>query len=379
MNILHISYYTMIANFRDIKSMLNMILMPILLVLILGTALEKDFVVENIDKTDIILVNEDEGSISKEFEKFLATKEIKDIVNVKRAKNYDLGLKKLKENDSSLIVMLDKNYSKNLLQGKDSKIKLYSMDKNSSEFILMNNFIDDFNSAANTEYNLAGANSNLAKIYSNSFIKDSPLKSEGNVPGAMDYYTITMLVLIIMHGAYYSLYSVSENFLGKRRGRMLATPVPLASHFIGNIIGNIVTVFVPVIALAIFTKLVYKSNWGNNYLEIGLIIFSLSVMAITIGVLVSSFTKNKKHGHIIIQIVIPVMTFFSGGYFKFNVENKIFVTIQNYLPSKLGQKALFSSIYGEYSKSVISCLVSIWAMTILMLVISVALGRRKIT
>lgn len=65
MTILNIAYYTLLRNIRDVKSMLNMILMPIVLILILGNALSSAFQVQSIGKTAVAYVDNDNADMIK--------------------------------------------------------------------------------------------------------------------------------------------------------------------------------------------------------------------------------------------------------------------------------------------------------------------------
>ena len=131
-------------------------------------------------------------------------------------------------------------------------------------------------------------------------------------------------------------------------------------------------------SLIIFTKYVYKVNWGDNPLEIIFIAFSLSVFSISMGLMATMVMKNKDIANAVLQVVIPVMTFVSGGYMKLDSDNNIFTTIQYFLPSRLGQTAFFNSIYNGYSNQIFSSIAVIWIGTIIMGLISVVFGRRKL-
>jgi ABC-2 type transport system permease protein len=64
MNIFHVAYYTVLRNLRDRKSMASMLLFPIILILILGSALSSNYAVSDVGKTPVAYLNKDKGAFS---------------------------------------------------------------------------------------------------------------------------------------------------------------------------------------------------------------------------------------------------------------------------------------------------------------------------
>ena len=71
MKIINIAYYSILRNFRDKRSISLTLLFPVLLILILGTALNSAYSPRNMDKISVAYVNMDNGAISKRFDAFL--------------------------------------------------------------------------------------------------------------------------------------------------------------------------------------------------------------------------------------------------------------------------------------------------------------------
>jgi ABC-2 type transport system permease protein len=88
--------------------------------------------------------------------------------------------------------------------------------------------------------------------------------------------------------------------------------------------------------------------------------------------------KNKKVANALIQTLIPVMTFISGGYARFVSENPVYNAIKFLMPSNLAHTAFFNSIYGEFSGQTVSSVLVLWVMTAVMFGIAVLFGRRRL-
>ncbi len=378
MNIIYIAYYTLLRNIRDVKSMMNMIAMPVLLILILGNALNFAFKIDNISKTGIAYLNLDKGEISKEFENYLKIDKIQNFIYVKNINNYDEGLKLLGDKEVAAIVIIEEDYSKKALLGEKAEIKVFGDKNNVFKTSIVKNFIEGFTSGSNTVYTKMSMGSNSHEYTRKDIIKKVPLSIQGKIPGAMDYYAVTMLVMITMYGALYALHGVCDDYLEAMGNRLFSTPVRMFSHFSGKIIGTVATVYLQLIILIGFTKLVYKANWGNNIGEILFIAFTLSVFSVSLGLMVSMIVKDKNISTAIVSTAIPVMTFVSGGYARIISDNKIYNAIKFLLPSNLGQTAFFNSIYGDYSNQIISNIAVIWILIIIIGGISVVFGRRRL-
>ncbi len=374
---LNVAYYTFLRSIRDVKSMLEMVISPIILILILGTALNSVFEVSNIGKTAVAYVNYDEGEISSHFEKFLAIDEIDSMLEVQNVESYEEGLKLVNEGKVRTFIFIDKDYSQQLMSGNSVQIKLYEDKQNVFRTNIVSSVVDSFISGANTHYAKTMIGANLDEMSRKEVIEQIPLSAAGNIPRAMDYYTVTMLVFFMMYGALYAVYGIGEDYIDIMRSRLLSTPVGITKQLVGKIVGLVGVVFVQGLVLIAFTGLVYQSNWGNNLLEVLFITLSLAIFAVGMGTLGVIICRDKKVANTVLSTLIPVMTFLSGGYLVIVSDNAIYNAVRSILPSHLMHTAYFNSIYGEFAGQTVSSLAILWIMIGLMFVGTVVAGRRR--
>src|SRR4051794_15366024 len=96
MKILMIAYYTFIRNVRDIKAMLAFILLPILMMLILGKALDSAYTPKKIDPMKVGYFSQDHGLLHSSLNEFFTAKETRSILDVKEVKTLENGMDQVK-------------------------------------------------------------------------------------------------------------------------------------------------------------------------------------------------------------------------------------------------------------------------------------------
>jgi ABC-2 type transport system permease protein len=378
MNILNIAWYTFLRNLRDVKSLLNMILLPVILILILGNALASAFHVGDVGKTKTAYLDNDRGAISGEFEKFLDMDEIKGILEVTRVETYEEGRRLVSEGKVSAFIVIEDGFTANAHSGSKSTIKVYKDKNNTFRASIVDNIVEGFTDGANTMLAMSAIGGGMDGIERKAVIERIPLSAKGKIPSAMDYYGVTMLVLITMYGSLYSLHGVFEDYLEGMRNRLLSAPVRLSSHFAGKIVGTVFTIYIQILALILFTKVAYGVNWGDNTGQILFIAFTLSFFAVTMGLMIAMLLKQKNIANAAAMTVIPVMTFVSGGYVRIVSDSKFYTIIKSIMPSSLGHTAFFNSIYGEFAGQTVSSLAILWGMILVMGIVSVIAGRRRL-
>jgi len=378
MKMLNIAYYTFIRNLRDKKSMALMLLMPVMLILILGTALNSAFEVSNIEKTKVYYINNDKGDIAKSFEAVIKSKEIKEMLEFIKTDEKETALNDVKTGKAAALIMIDSGVTDNIYSGESAEITVFEDANSYYGPLVVENFVKSFANGINAGIATQMLGNPNVTYGQKNMIDNKPVSASGKIPKAMDYYAVTMLVLIIMYGSLYGLFGFGDDYLGSMRTRLLSSPVNLFSHLSGKLIGTISSVFAQAFVLILFTKYVYKANWGTNVFEIILITLVLCIFTTAIGIMLVILIKNKDAAGALMQTIIPVMTFISGGYFKIITDNKIYNTIKMFMPSNLGQTAYFNSIYGDTPDQTYFCLAVLGIMIAIIIAVSSVVGRRRL-
>jgi ABC-2 type transport system permease protein len=383
MNILHVAYYTVLRNLRDRKSLASMLLFPIILILILGSALSSSYAVSDVGKTPVAYLNKDTGEGSRYFDEFLKNDEIEKMLSVKKVETFEEGKNLISNNKAYGLIVINEDYSDLLKAGNKGTIEVYT-GKKGFRVSFIQNIIDSFINGANTITAVQRLGSGSVNYNRVDNIEEMPITTEGKLPRAIDYYAITMLVMILMYGAQYGCHGIGEDFMEENGKRIRTTPIKPFELFTGKTIGTVFTIECQALVLIFFTKFVYKANFGDNLLTITFISFTLSTFATGLGIMLSMVTGDKMKASSILGLVIPVFTFISGGYTKIEAGNSLFSKIMYVSPNYLAQTAMFNSIYGEPVTSNIQllsstqCIIMLWILTSVVFLAASVFGRRRV-
>lgn len=377
MNWLYIALSAIKIKVRDRKAFIRTMLLPIVLILILGTALKSTdaFSVKDFGKTTVYYLNDDKNEISKNFDTFLKNKEIKDILDVKAVSSYEQGEKLVNAGKGTALIYINKDYSNNIENDKKAKIQLYEDKTNNVRNGIIENVIDSFNSGANTTM----VSSKIAKknigYETSENVSENYLDIAGKTPRAIDYYAITMLVLTLMYGTSYGCLDLDDLFFKKVGERIKTTATGTMQHLVGLVLGEIFFLMLQAIALILFTKYVYGANWGSNPITILLAMLGLSTLATGIGIMFGAIMGDVDKGAGLLRILVPICTFVSGGYYKVSIGDS---ALLNYVPNKLAQTSLFNTIYDGSKMVAQNSIITMFIMAAIALIIAAAAGRRKL-
>ncbi|PFJ51506.1 ABC transporter permease [Bacillus thuringiensis] len=374
MNIIDTIFYTIKRTLKDKKSIINKILLPILLILILGTALNTVFSPSKLGITKVAYLNENEkASGSVALDMFLKTDEVKKLLDVVKVQSFTEGEDMVNSGEVTSLIYIDKDFSKSLENG-DGKdfVKVYSSKFGNPRVTIVQNVVDSFIhgiNAMDAEYKIGSTNNNY---YNSTGIEEITITTSGKKPKAIDYYAVTMLVMTLMYGAMYGSEGIAEDYFGETGKRIRSTPIKPYQQFTGKILGMIITTILQGIIVVLFTKFAFGANWGGDLFFIAFIIVSMSVFSTILGSMICLITKDSMRSAGIIALMVPVLTFIAGGYVKMDLENLMYIS-----PNYLAQTAIFNTIYDGSQNTTRICIIAIWCLTLIVFTISLISARRR--
>ncbi|GFZ33270.1 permease [Clostridium zeae] len=385
MNIFYIALNTIERNLRDKKALLSSILMPILMIIVLGTALDSRFQSTKLDKLDICYLNLDSGAFGKEFEGFLENDEIKELLNVKVVASIAEGEKLVNDKKALSLIYVPQDYSEKIKSGEETNIKIYNTKYADFKNTMIENIIDAYNSAGNTIMAVSKINSSNSLSYTRyNAVDENILSTEGNSPRGIDYYAVAMLVLAIMSSSGFAGEVISEDYFYDVAVRIKATPIKPYERLAGKILGCVFDIFIKAVIIIVFSKLVYKVNWGNNFGMIAIIIISAAVFSTVFGMFVAMVVGNGSKASGILNILNNVFTFGAGGYAVLLTRDLGESVFMHLSPNFYPQAALFNVIYSNhYSVNIhffntFGYIAMLWAFSALFFLCFITVERRSV-
>lgn len=349
MRVLKIASKEMKENFRSKKAMVFMVLFPIVLMTILGFAFSNTF---NGDYkiSNIKVEYTDNGSkeLSKGFNNFVDSCE-KMGIRFHEVQEIASGINDVRNAKYTGYIVLKGN---NIVFYKNDRD---SIDTNIVETILKA-FVDRFNVVAVVAKESPQSLSKINVSDNHDFTEIVSLNGERQ-PSSYDYYSITMLTLIILYGSISGIYSINSERVRNTGNRMLTTLAKKHEILLGKILGSSLSVLLQSILVFLYSRFILKAYWGNDIYTIALIIISEIIFSISLGICLGFLFKNSGVASGIINAIIPFIAFLGGSYFSVDSAEGLFKNLSNISPIKWTDSAIlnvaFANNYGDVLTAII--------------------------
>ena len=353
-------------DFRDVRTLVFMLAFPIVLMLVLGTALSNAFNSDSHSIKDIQVLYKDEASstFSQSFETF--TKEVsKSGIHFKKASEGIDGKEEVKQNKYAAYVELNKDGA-----------KFYGSDRSSVEGSIIEGMLTTFVDKYNVAVEVAKVDpSKVSAVISNGnhndYIKETSLQA-AKKPGSMDYYAIVMTTMIALYAAMGASYLIRGERLRKTGDRLIAAPISKAEIFIGKILGSLVANALCLLLVILFSKFVFQANWGNHLGVVLLILLTEVLLAISFGLGIGYITKTGEASKAVIMVVVQLASIFGGAYFV--VEEN---AVTNLSPLTWANTAIMKIIYANEVGAALPVISLNLGISALFLLIAIIVLRRR--
>ncbi|WP_129728767.1 ABC transporter permease [Ectobacillus funiculus] len=372
MNILSIAINEIKRDFRDVRTLIFMLAFPIVLMLVLGTALSNAFNTKtSIPDIQVLYKDTTTDALSQYFEAF--AKEVsKSGIHFKKISNHTDGKEEVKQNHYDGYVEIN-----------NDGIKLYESDRSGIENNIMEGMLTSFVSKYNVATEVAKVDPEqvstvIASGQHDDYIKETSLHS-AKQPSAMDYYAITMTTMIVLYGAMGASYLIRGERIRGTADRLVASPIRKGEIFLGKILGSTVRNSLCVLAVILFSKFVFKVNWGNHLGFMFLVLLTEVLLAISFGLGISYIAKTGEASRTIVMVVVQFASFFGGAYFKIeNTGEGILHIITKLSPLTWENAAITKMIYANDVSAVMpAVLVNIGVAGIFLLIAIISFQRRE--
>lgn len=371
MNIINIMIKEIKQILRDKQSMALMIAFPIVLILILGSALSGQFKSSiNLDNVNILYTSE-EGKVSEGFKGFMdSAKEMG--MKFTESKDLNEGLKKIKNADYTCYVVV-----------KDDGLTLYKNEIYDFKANLVEGILQTFIDRYNTIFQIASVNpAALSKIDLNKTpesVKIVPLQGNRQ-PKAVDYYSVTMTTLIIMYAAGYGTWCIRGERIMKTGSRIFSSPVRKYEVLIAKLTGGIFATSLQILIVFIVSKYIIGAYWGNHIGIVFLILLSQVIMIISLGAGIAFVIKNDVAASSFLNTLIPFLVFLGGGYVPLEqFGSKALLSIAKISPVRWVNDSIFEAIFANsISKAGTAITLNLAVATIFITVSSILFRKEEV-
>jgi ABC-2 type transport system permease protein len=197
------------------------------------------------------------------------------------------------------------------------------------------------------------------------------------VQSAIDYYAVTMLVMILLFAGMNSLELFKKGVFSDTGARVLTTSVSKPALIFGLLTASTLTTYVQGMVTFLFCTFVYGVYWGENIPLVLLTLLGVTLFSQAFAIVILLLFKSPGATMAVMQSIIWVMTFVSGGYVKadFGAAQDIF----NYSPNSLAHTVIFGSAFGGNHERMMSDLRLLFIYIAVLFAIAFILGKRRLT
>lgn len=338
-NIIHVMLNELRMSLRDRRTFSFMIAFPIILMLILGTALSNVFT-NGIELNDMKLLYKNsitQPQLKQSWEAFEAaiTKEGVQLIPL--------------SGDEDPSKQIERGNSTGYAQIDDSGIRFYSSSADPIESTIVGAMLSSFADKYNLTAAALKSNPQTAQVIiaaaaqpQNNYVQEASLQADRK-PNSIDYYAMSMSVMIAM----YSCMSASSLIIGERRRntamRLSAAPISKGEVLAGKVIGNTIINFLCVMIVVLVSRFMFKADWGSHFGLTLLVLLSVVMLSVSLGLGMGYLSGDK--GRMILLLFIQLASLMGGIYFPIEKVSGFMKYVVNMSPLKWANEALTTLIY----------------------------------
>ncbi|CAI6081399.1 Linearmycin resistance permease protein LnrM [Paenibacillus sp. JJ-100] len=335
MNIWHICIFELRRILKIRSVVINLFVLPLLLIFILGTALSSAMGTGKESIPDVVhvgIVQSAEATsspVGEALNVFVAAPEVAKMLKVQQISSQEEAVNALKQGEINFAVILTSDTVKQWMAGEEAKLQ-WILGKDSTLNVvgqtLFTRFTDELNRQAamvkvlgSEAMGTAAAQVDTKSAGQSNVTVTSPGQSDQSY-SASQYYAAAMLAMFMLYSGMTTINSLFTEKDKRTLARLQAAPVGNGVIFAGKIAGNSLLAFMQAIIIVLMTHVLFGVDWGGHPWLIVLVCVLITLASMTLGVIVAFISKSAASATALMQSIIIVMTFISGGFTPIAVD-----------------------------------------------------------
>lgn len=377
-------------RFTDRRGFMMMLLMPLLLTAILGSALSAVLDEGGLPKTVIGYYQEDEDTFATMFRTdVLEAKEIKDDVKVEKVSSRTDLEKMLKEKKVDVGIILPKQWSEHIQEGKLKEVELLTDPAKDIQAKIADSFIQSFAERAQTVAfatksvvtDLAQSQQGNVQEVAKNMGTDLPAIATSSENGiktgiigkktvvAMQYYAAAMLVMFLL----YNVTVGAKSIVGEQRtetlARLLTTPTSSYSILLGKFFGTLLFACIQFGVFVIATHYAFGVNWGDDIAQLIVVGVSYAICVSGLSMLIAAFIRDEKTADVMGGIGIQLLAILGGSMLPIYAFPDALQKLANIAPNKWALTSFLDIMSGTSWNTLLPIILSLSSAGILSVII----------
>jgi ABC-2 type transport system permease protein len=361
-------------RFMDRRGFMMMILMPLLLTAILGSALAKVMGSDDMPNTVVGYYQEDSDPLAESFRKdILEGEDLRDFITVKEASSREELKQMIQDGKADVGLVIPFKWSEKLQQGELKEASLVTdpgKDLNTTIIeSIMVSFLERVQTMAvstNTvtnelaksqpvmtgKLNMGEAARDISKqLQETAKEKNVGVKEEAvgkKAVTAIQYYAAGMGVMFLLFNATIGAKMIVAERATETLARLMSTPTSPLSILTGKFLGTLLFSVVQFAIFLITTHYGFGVDWGNNLAQTATVGVAYSVCVSGLSMLLAAAIHSEKTADVISGVGIQLLALLGGSMFPIYSFSDTMKSIADIAPNKWALTS-FLDIMGETS------------------------------
>lgn len=320
---------------RDRNAVILMFLLPMVIISVAGLALGGDF--EQNIQIDVLVVDLDNGDISKGFVEFL--EEI-DILDVDMESNEFAARDRVKDQEYGRLIIIPRDFTESTMMGENSEISIIVDPTEDSQNTVLEKIVEGYANGISTNVVVVKTVAALGiPVYSeeqifevvdvaNQFAQPLPVqvKTESTSSNLGEFTSFTHYVpgFAVMFVLFTSIGAGSVSLLKEQEAgtfrRLVVAPISKAEIIGGKITSTFFKAFVQLAVLMIFGHFVFDLNLGSDMLALVVLIAAIALSSTGLGLLVAVMVTTKDQADSVSNVLTLTMSAIGGSWWPLFIE-----------------------------------------------------------
>ncbi|MEJ9116015.1 ABC transporter permease [Bacillus paramobilis] len=339
----------------DRRGFMMMLIMPLLLTAILGSALSNIFDNGGLPKTVVGYYQVGTDEFADVFQKdVLQSKELKDDVKVKIVHSQEELEDMLKEKKIDVGIVIPNKWSEQVQDGKLKEPKVLIDPSKDIQAKIAESMIRSFSERVQTvavstksvvtelvksqhsnveqiAKEVSGGLQTVATSGANNIEKGTIGKK---TVAAMQYYAAAMLVMFLLYNITVGAKSVVTEQRTETLARLFSTPTSSFSILFGKFLGTLLFACIQLGMFIVATHFMFQVEWGGDLSQIVVVGISYAICVSGLSMLIAAFIREEKTADVMGGIGIQILAILGGSMLPIYVFPDTLQTIANVAPNK---------------------------------------------
>ncbi|PHD07284.1 ABC transporter ATP-binding protein [Bacillus wiedmannii] len=339
----------------DRRGFMMMLIMPLLLTAILGSALSNIFDNGGLPKTVIGYYQVGNDEFADVFQKdVLQSKELKDDVKVKIVNSQEELEDMLKEKKIDVGIVIPNKWSEQVQDGKLKEPKVFIDPSKDIQAKIAESMVRSFSERVQTiavstksvVTELANSqHSNVEQVAKevSGDLQTVATSGADNIEkgtigkktvAAMQYYAAAMLVMFLLYNITVGAKSVVTEQRTETLARLFSTPTSSFSILFGKFLGTLLFACIQFGIFIVATHFMFHVEWGGDLSQIVAVGMSYAICVSGLSMLIAAFIREEKTADVMGGIGIQILAILGGSMLPIYVFPDTLQTIANVAPNK---------------------------------------------